>query len=343
MQYIALDMHKRYTQVRVEDEKGNRLEERRIEHEPGVIAAYLSRWDGGSPVALETVGNWYWMVGEIEQAKLEPRLVNAGKAKLMMGMVNKSDRLDCSGLNRLQRSGTLPTVWIPPEQLRAVRELTRARTVWVRTRTRFKNRVHATLTKYGLRIEEVSDLFGKKGMGLVRDALGGLPEAVAFTTLQDLELIEQLGERIGACEKRIGETLRETDELKLLQSIPGVGAVLAAVILLEIGDVRRFPDAEHLASYCGTTPRVNQSGQHRWYGQVRNDVNRYLKHAFYEAANSVCLNRGKPRYLALGRVYDRIRSKKNHQKAIGAVAHRLAIATYAILTKREEYRDPVIR
>jgi transposase len=343
MNYIALDVHKRYTLARVEDEKGNRLEEQRFDHEKGVFERFLQRWESGSPVAIETVGNWYWMVDEIERAGMRPQLVQAGKAKLMMAMVNKSDRLDCAGLNKLQRSGTLPTVWIPPIELRAVRELTRTRTVWVRMRTKLKNRVHATLAKYGICIEAVSDLFGRKGMALVRESVKGLPEHVVFTTETILEEIESLDERVAVCEQRIEQALNDSEELSLLRTIPGIGKVLAAVILLEIGEVSRFPDAEHLASYCGTTPRIHQSGQHKWYGQVRNDVNRYLKHAFYEAANSVCRNRMNAKNAALGKLYERVRYKKNHQKAIGAVAHRLAIATYWVLKKKEEYRAPVSR
>jgi len=343
MQYIAFDAHKRYTHARVEDEKGNRLDERRIEHCPGALRTYLGQWGAGTPVALETVGNWYWMVDEIEQAGMRPQLVQARKAKLMMAMVNKSDRLDCAGLNRLQRTGTLPTVWIPPGDLREVRELTRTRTVLVRQRTRLKNRIHATLAKYGLRIEGASDLFGRLGMTLLEKALPRLPQAAGYTAQMLLGLIGTLNEDIAALEKRVEERLAESVELRLLQSIPGVGFVLAAVILLEIGEVSRFVDAEHLASYCGTTPRIHQSGQSRRYGQVRTDVNRYLKHALYEAANAVCVHRLHPRYAHAGQLYERIRRKKNHQKAIGAVARHLAEATYWILTKKEEYHPPARR
>jgi transposase len=95
-------------------------------------------------VALEATANWYWIVDEIEQAGLVPQLVHPRKAKLMMGLINKTDKLDARGLNRLQRNGTLPTVWIPPGPLR---ELTRTRVVLVAQCTRWKNRLTATLAK----------------------------------------------------------------------------------------------------------------------------------------------------------------------------------------------------
>ena len=114
MEYIAFDCHKRYTWTVVEDEQGQVLVEERIEHAPGALWEFLAVWESGSPVAVETVGNWYWIVDEIEEAGFRPRLVHAGKAKLMLGMVNKTDKLDARGLNKLQRIGTLPVVWIPP-------------------------------------------------------------------------------------------------------------------------------------------------------------------------------------------------------------------------------------
>ena len=83
-------------------------------------------------MAVETVGNWYRIVSEIEQAGCRLRLVHAGKAKLMLGEVNKTDKLDARGLNKLQRTGTLPEVWIPPGELRDKRELLRTRMVLVR-------------------------------------------------------------------------------------------------------------------------------------------------------------------------------------------------------------------
>jgi transposase len=163
MQYIAFDCHKRYTFASVEDERGKLLRESRIEHRKGAFAEFLRHCEPGSSVAIETVGNWYWIVDEVEAAGMWPQLVHARKAKLMLAMVNKTDRLDCHGLNRLQRTGTLPSVWIPPGEIRDMRDLPRTRMVLSRQRTRLKNRIHAALAKYGLSIDGTSDAFVKRG------------------------------------------------------------------------------------------------------------------------------------------------------------------------------------
>ena len=90
-------------------------------HSRGCIKNFVQRWTAGSPVAVETVGNWYWVVDEIEAGGGKPQLVNARLAKLMIGNVNKSDKLDAKGMNMLQRTGTLPTVWIAPGGVRHAR------------------------------------------------------------------------------------------------------------------------------------------------------------------------------------------------------------------------------
>jgi len=156
---------------------GQLVREDHIEHERGVIQAFLQRCEPGSAVAVETIGNWYWIVDEIAAAGWVPKLVHARKAKLMMGEIDKTDRLDARGPNRLQRNGTLPTVWIPPRDLRDQRDLPRTRMVLVRQRTQLKNRIHATLANYGRHplTHDVSDLFGRRGRILPRERLGLLP------------------------------------------------------------------------------------------------------------------------------------------------------------------------
>lgn len=109
MEYIALDVHKKYTWARVENAQGERLYESRLAHAHGTIKNFVHRWSEGSPVAVETVGNRYWVVDEIELGGGKPQLVNARLAKLMMG-TSIGDKLDCKRMNRLQRVGTLPTV-----------------------------------------------------------------------------------------------------------------------------------------------------------------------------------------------------------------------------------------
>jgi len=206
MQYIALDAHKQYTWARVELPDGTVVWEKRIPHERGAIRRFLASCEPGSPVAVETIGSWYWIVDEVEEAGFLPQLVHAHKAKLMLGQVSKTDRLDARGLIRLQRTGTLPTVWIPSRELRDLRDLPRTRMLLVRQRTQLKNRIHATCAKYTLVIP-CTDVFGKRGREILLQKLQELsayrlhhdvPPVLAFcTAARGEELVrEAFGERV---------------------------------------------------------------------------------------------------------------------------------------------------
>jgi transposase len=340
MHFIAFDSHKHYTLARVETGEGRLLKEERVEHEKGSVRGFVSRLDKGSPVAVETVGNYYWIVDEIEKAGLKPKLVHARKAKLMMGLTNKTDKLDAKGLNQLQRTGTLPTVWIPPAELRDKRELPRTRMVLVRQRTRLKNRVHSALSKYGLVVEGASDIFGKKGREHLSETMEGLPKYTRLTTETLLVEIDSLEVAVLQIEREMEKVFDPTPEMELLRTLPGVGPILSVVIGTETGDAERFPSAGHFASYCGTTPKVHSSGGKTWIGTLRQDVNLYLKWAFMEAANVVARHARARRDAYVSRRYLKIKSKRGHQKAVGAVARHLAEAAFWMLKKKEAYRSP---
>jgi transposase len=318
--------------------RGQKRFEARIDHTRGAIREFLARRAPGSPVAVETVGNWYWIVGEIEEAGMVPQLVHAHRAKMMLASTNKTDRLDARGMNRLQRCGTLPTVWIPPKQLRDQRDLFRTRMVLAAQRTRYKNRIHATLSKYGLRVEGSSDAFNKKGRKELQECVLLLPEHTRYAAERVLEQLDCCEKQIGLLEKRMRELFAPNEQIRLLMSLPGVGFILAVVILSELGQISRFPSASQFASYSGVVPRVTASGGKVRLGPLRADVNRYLKWAFIEAGNSVAIHRGAHPEWHVSRLYERTRSRRGHQKAIGAVARHIAEATYWMLKKGEEYR-----
>ncbi len=339
-EYIAFDSHKRYTWVEHEQVTTGKVRQYRLEHAPGAIRNALAGCEPGTPVAIEATANWYWIIDEIEQAGLQPQLVHPRKAKLMMGQINKTDRLDAHGLNRLQRNGTLPTVWIPPGRLRELRELTRTRVVLVAQRTRWKNRLTATLAKWGLPASQSSDPYGKGARAELEARIEQLPEQTRWVTQQMLRQLDGLRQQIEEFERRLEELVEVTPEMQWLMSLPGVGVILGATITLEIGDVGRFPSADRLASYAGTTPRVHSSGDRVRYGRTRPDVNRYLKWAFAEAANSVAVNHQRCPERHVSRLYFRLRQRKGHSKAIGAVARHLAEAAFHVLSRQEGYRDP---
>ena len=342
-EYLALDAHKRYSLAERDPVSGGAARQQRVEHRRGAIREYLADVEVGTPVALEATIGWYWIADEIEAAGCVPALVHPYKSKVMLGCINKTDKLDVHGLNRLQRTGTLPTVWIPPAGLRDQRELPRVRMFLVRHRSRLKNRIQAELTKYGVPVLGVSDPFGRKGQALLRANLEELPPVTRQMTEALLDQYAFVDQQVRQTESQIERLLAETPAMRLLMTMPGVGRILATVIALEVGDVRRFASAQHLASYAGTTPRVHASGGKVRYGRLRQDVNRHLKWALIEAANGVCMNRRRQAHRHVSRLYERVAWRRGHAKAIGAVARHLAEASFYVLSKQEAYCDPTLR
>jgi len=221
----------------------------------------------------------------------------------------------------------VPTVWIPPGELRDQRDLPRTRMVIVRQRPPLKNRIHATLAKYALHDLEGSDLFGVRGRARLRERFELLPPHTAYASQQLRGQVEELGRQVRAVEQRIQATFTPTPAIQRLLTLPGVGLTRAVVIALEVGDVVRVASAEKLAAYGGTTPRVHASGGKTRFGPSRPDGNRDLKWAFVEAANAICLHRGRAAPRHVSRLYERVARRKGPAKALGAVARHLAAAT----------------
>jgi transposase len=275
----------------------------------------------------------------MEQAGHHPHLANPFEAKRRMAKSNKTDALDAKGLAILLRCGTLPETWIPPGELRDKRELLRTRMALRDLRTALKHRIHAGIDRYGLQADSISDLFGAKGRVYLNSILKALPVETAHMIAMQVHSIDQLEEKIEAIERRIAEQLKASPEMRLLRTIPGLGPILAPLVCLEIGDVARFPRAEHLASYAGLVPRIIASGGQIRHGSTCRNVNHYLKWVFVEAAN--CAVRIKAyRQSHIGLLYQRLQPVKGHGRAVVAVARHLAEATYWVLRKRQAYHAP---
>lgn len=340
--YIGCDAHKKYSVFVSASEGGEIGPVQRVEHDRESYRSYLDGLPAASQIAVESVGNWYWMIDEMEKAGHVPTLVNAGKAKLMMGNINKTDKLDARGLAILSVNGTLPGVWIPPGKLRDQRELTRMRLFLVHMRTGLKNRIHAIFAKYAITFEEVSDLFGVRGRSLIEERLAELPPETRNSVEEQLKLLDQLLRQIDSIEKHIMQIVKVTPEMQLLMSIPGIGPILAILVAFEIGDIARFGDGARLASYCGAVPRVKSSGGKTYHGRTRPDVNHYLKWGFTEAANCIVLRQHLMTGRHVVRLYGRIRQSKGHAKAIGALRRHLTEAAYAVLKSGQPYHEPTV-
>jgi len=341
-QYIGCDAHRKYSIFVSVDERGKASAPQRVEHDREAFRAFLRTLPAESPVAVEASGGWYWLMSELEEAGLEPHLVHATEAKRRMRGRNKTDELDAKGLATLLYDNRLPEVWIPPAKLLDLRGLMRSRLAVRAYQTGIKNRILAAVNRYGLRGNEAGegDCFSGKGRLRLNTWIARLPEQTRLATIEEWDLCDEMEEAIGNLEKQIAEKIGKIGYVRLLETMPGVGKILAATLYLEIGDVKRFPTPGHLASYAGLVPRVFSSGGKTIHGRVPQDANRYLKWAFVEAANCTVMHGWKYGECHVGRIYQRLKTAKGHPKAAVAVARHLAEASWWILQKAQAYREP---
>lgn len=258
--YFGCDAHKRYSIFTSVDDTGSPGPYVRVDNNRSAFCGYLKKIPPRSKIAVETVGNWYRMVDEMEEAGHIPLLNNAGRVKAMVDQINKTDKLDAKGLALLLRNGTLPSIWIPLGELRDQRELPRMKMALVRLRTMIKNRIHATLSKYAIKIDETSDIFRGTGRKLLEGHLHELPPYTSQCVNEQLELLDRVEEHIRESERQIEPVVNETPAMQLLMSVPGVGKVLAVVIAMEVGDANRFLGSGE----AGQLRRHSTSGQSEW-------------------------------------------------------------------------------
>jgi transposase len=339
-QFIGCDAHKKFSLFVAMNEEGEYGQAIRVRHEREVIRAFLEDLPEGSQIALETSGSYYWLVEEMERAGHRPQLAHALTAKRRMEGRHKTDERDAKGLAMLLRNGTLPKVWIPPSEVRDQREMLRLRMSLVGMRTHLKNRIHGVLMRYNVVIG-VSDLYGVEGRQELSERLEELPRYSRDSVQQQLVGLDFLQSQIEECEQKLEQMLEANVERDLLDTLPGVGKILSAVMALEIGEVRRFGDAPHLVSYAGLVPTAKESAQRKRKSQCPRDCNVYLKWAFVEAANVISMQQHRWSDRHAVQLYQRVKhNTKMHQKAVVAVARHLAEAAFWVLTKQEIYREP---
>jgi transposase len=179
------------------------------------------------------------------------------------------------------RMGRLAEAWIAPPGLRELRELIRYRAKLVQMRTSCKAQVHAVLAKEGVKVA-MSDLFGAGGVAMLDEVDLGEAYAIRVTSLR--ELIAKLNGEIAMLQGLVDKALAGHSGFEAIQAIGGVGPVLAAVFVAEVGDVTRFADSRHLCSWAGLTPKHHESDVKVRRGRTTKQGSRLVRWAAVEAA-----------------------------------------------------------
>lgn len=279
-QVVGIDLHRQRSVIVRQTAEGEQLSAVRIVNDPVALGLQIEKAGPNPEVVLEATYGWYWAADTLQAAGANVHLAHPLGVKGFRYRRVKNDVRDASDLADLLRMHRLPEAWIAPPPVRELRELVRYRAKLVAIRSGFKAQVHAVLGKAGLLIA-VSDLFGIEGrQQLQKTPLAG-PYAQRVASL--LHLIDVLDAEEALFTGRIGEQLREHDGYRAIQALPGVGPILAAIFVAEIGDATRFAGPERLCSWAGLTPRHYESDTVVHRGHITKQGSKLVRWATVEA------------------------------------------------------------
>ncbi len=331
--YCGVDLHARTIALCVLDADGQVAARANVAASPDAVLAALAPFRGDVALACECMFAWYWLADLCHEQNIPFVLGHALYMKAIHGGKTKNDKIDAEKIARLLRGGNLPVAYVYPRVMRATRDLLRRRTFLVRRRAELLAHVVNTNSQYNL-----PPLAKKLSYAANREELDVAARfadpSVRKAVEADLALIDACDEQIRGLELYLTRTAKVDDPqaYQRLRSVPGVGAVLALVMLYEIHDIRRFAEAGPFLSYARLVRCAHESAGKK-KGSGGNKIgNAHLKWAFSEAT---CLflraSEQAKAWLA------RREKKRGKARALGAFAARLGRAVYHMLRKKEAF------
>lgn len=308
-QFVGIDLHRRRSVIVRMTDAGEPLESVRILNDVESLDRVIARAGEDPEVVLEATYGWYWAVDALRAAGAQVHLAHPLGVKAFEYRRVKNDFRDAVDLADLLRMGRLPEAWIAPPATRELRELVRHRAKLVALRSGCKAEVHAVLAKCGIQVV-MSDLFGVQGTALLDRLALPAPYAARIASLR--RLMEDLDFEIDLFENLARGRLRTDPGYTAVQQIPGIGPILGAVFVAEIGDVTRFDTAAQLACWAGLTPKHHESDTHVHRGRITKQGSRLVRWAAVESVKRIGA------HTRVGALRDRVADRRG--KNIGAVA-----------------------
>jgi transposase len=329
MRFIALDVHRDFCEVAIAEAGEVRLVGR-VKTSPEELGVFAGSLAADDQVVLEATGNALAIARIIEPHVSRVVLANP-KALRGTAQTAKTDKLDAHGLAQLLASGFLREVWIVDERTRVLRRRIARRAQLVKQRTREKNQVHAILIRNLRARPPVTDLFGVQGRAwLDEQALPGDEREMVEACLRNIDFLDS---EVGLLDRGLAEQALASAEMRRLMTLPGVSFVTAAALMAAIGDVSRFCSARQLVSYLGLNPKVRQSGaEPARHGRISKQGPGEARHLLVEAAWHAARTTGPLRVFA-----ERIASRRGSNVATVAVARKLVVIAWHMLSRGEDY------
>jgi transposase len=318
-QIVGMDLHRRRSVLVRMTESGERLETVRISNDPECLRQVMARAGEAPDVVLEATYGWYWAADTLAELGAHVHLAHPLGVKMFSYRRVKNDELDAADLADLLRMGRLPEAWIAPPQTRELRGWVRHRAKLVGLRTSLKNQVHAVVAAAGVQVR-MSDLFGPGGQRLLAAAELAVESRSRVESL--LRLITALDFEIDTFARLVAQRLRMDPGYTAIQQIPGVGPLLAAVFVVEIGDITRFSGPQQLASWAGLTPKHHESDTTVHRGRITKQGSRLVRWAAVEAVQRI------DAHTRLGQVRDRVGARRGRNIGVVAAARELTTLVF---------------
>ena len=327
---IGIDLHRTFGEV-VMWEDGKLRNLGRVEMSRTAVEGLGGQLFTTDEVVIEATGNCMAVSRVLSPFVKRVVIANPLQVKAIAHTRVKTDKIDAGTLASLFAAGYLLEIWTPDAETERRRRLTARRYQIVRHRTRIKNEVHAILHAHLIPKCPHADLFNQRGRAwLGRQDLPGDERAAIDRHLGELD---RLGGDLAILDREIAEAALGDDEVKRLMTITGIKLTVAASLMAAIGDIHRFSHPGKLVSYFGLNPRVRQSGLGpAHHGRISKIGRSHARAMLVEAAWSAAKAPG-----PLHAFFVRIRAKRGHQIAAVAVARKLAVLCWHVLTKEQDY------
>jgi transposase len=329
--YIGMDVHKREVEVCIVDGKGKVLERFRCACTRGTLEKTArTRFTKRDHVALETTTN-AWAVADLIRPHVAHVVVsNPIKTRVIAEAKVKTDKVDAEVLAQLLRCNYLPEVWAPDVNTRLLRRLSSRRASLVADRIANKNRIHSLLGGLLIRAP-LQDIFGPKGRAWLDTVK--LPADHRAVLTVDLRLLDAVSREIELLDGQLKTLAYHDDRMRLLMTLPGIDYAVAVVLIGALGDISRFRDGDHVASYLGLVPSTRQSGDHCYHGPITKHGHSHARWMLIQAAQHLSRSHG-----PLGAFFRRLARRKNYCVAVVAVARKLVTIAFLMLKNNEPYR-----
>jgi transposase len=327
--YVGLDVHKDVVEYCILDSEGKKLDGGRFICEASVLGNFAKNvLSPKDHVALEATMNT-WPIADILEPFVEKIVVgNPLRTRIIAEAKVKTDKVDAMILAQLLRSDFLPTVWIPDKPTRQLRRICSYRKSLVEEATATKNRIRGILNHLLIK-HAVS--WTQEGLEELKSL--ALPPMERVIMDREITKLEHMEIQIEIVELEIQKLAYAEDSIRLLMTLPSVGYNTAATLVAVYGDISRFKDADHAASYLGLVPIVKKSAGTVYYGPITKTGSSLARGMLCEAAQTLFQNDG-----PLGMFVRRVRESQGGGKAVVAGARKLATLAYHMLKNKEPYR-----